>query len=301
MSELRISLVICTYNRDKFIGEALDSLSKQSLSPAKFEIIIVNNNSSDNTEPVCKSFISNNPDLDITYVIESNQGLSFARNRGIAEAKYEIITYIDDDAYAKPNFLELIYDYVNANPETAGIGGKVTPRYEIKEPDWMNKYLWGFVTKIDLGDKIRPFRGKEYPAGCNMTYRKDLLEQIGGFNNKLKWRADDKYINFKIREVSDKIIYIPLLEVEHTIDDYRTSNENFRKLALKFGSEEGIRVRDEGTVIFLKKVFEFIYKLAGSFILMLNFMLKGQSSKGRYTFRYRWLATLGLLFPSRYE
>lgn len=296
---LRISLVICTYNRDQFIGEALDSLVLQTLGKEKFEIVIVNNNCTDNTDQICQKFIQQHPELDINYVIETNQGLSFARNRGIAEAKYEIITYIDDDAYAKANFLELIYDYFNANPDTAGLGGKVTPRYEIKEPKWMNKYLYGFVTKVDLGEQIRKFRPGEYPAGCNMTYRKDLLQEVGGFNNKLKWRADDKYINFKIREVSDQIIYIPLLEVEHTIDDYRTSDENFKKLSFKFGSEESIRVRDEGTWSFLKKIAEFMFKLAGSFVLMLRFILKGQSAKGRYTFLYRWLATKGLLFPDK--
>ncbi len=293
-----ISIIICSYNRGQFIGEALDSLAKQTLSADKFEIIIVNNNSTDNTESICKKFIAQHPVLDIKYVLETNQGLSFARNRGIAESKYSIITYIDDDAYAKPDFLEIIFNYFKMHPQTAGLGGKVTPRYEIAEPVWMNKYLYGFVTKVDLGQQARPFRGNEYPAGCNMTYRKDLLEQVGGFNNKLKWRADDKYINFKIRELSDQIVYLPDLEVEHTIDDYRTSDENFKKLSWKFGSEESIRVRDEGFFSFLKKLIEFKFKLAGSFILLLQFYLRGEMAKGNKTFQYRWLALLGLLFPS---
>ena len=152
-----ISIVICSFNRGQFIGEALDSLSKQTLAPSLFEIIIVNNNSTDNTATVCKKFIDQHPELDVKYVIETNQGLSFARNRGIAESKYNIITYIDDDAYAKPDFLELIFNYFTKHPDTAGIGGKVTPRYEIKEPNWMNKYLYGFVTKVDLGDDIKLF------------------------------------------------------------------------------------------------------------------------------------------------
>ena len=298
MNKLNISVVICTYNRDKFIGEALESLTNQSLPSDNFEIIIVNNNSTDNTENICKNFITKNPGLDIKYVIESNQGLSFARNRGIAESKYDIITYIDDDAYAKPDFLELIFNYFNQHPQTAGIGGKVTPRYEIEEPVWMNKYLYGFVTKVDLGNTVRLLKKKEYPAGCNMTYRKDLLEKVGGFNNKLKWRADDKYINFQIKEISDQIIYLPNLEVEHTIDAYRTSDENFKKLSLKFGSEESIRVRDEGFFSFLKKLIEFKFKLAGSFILLIQFYLKGQIAKGNKTFQYRWLALMGLLFPN---
>lgn len=299
MNDLKISLVICTYNRAKFIGEALDSLAKQSLAPDLFEIILVNNNCSDNTEEICLDFIAANPQLDTKYVIERQQGLSFARNRGIAEAKYDIITYIDDDAYARENFLEVIYEYMNANPNIAGVGGKVIPRYETEEPQWMNKYLWGFVTKVDLGEKIRAFGGKAYPAGCNMTYFKDLLLKAGGFNNKLKWRADDKYINYKVREVRDEVIYLPNLIVEHTIDDYRTSDENFKKLSTKFGSEEGIRVLDKGMLPFIKKSVEFLYKLAGSFVLMLLFFVKGQFKKGIYTFKYRWFATQGLFSAMR--
>jgi glucosyl-dolichyl phosphate glucuronosyltransferase len=298
-SSFQISVVICTYNRDKFIGEALDSLSKQTLNPTLFEIIIVNNNCTDNTEAICKDFIVQHPELEINYVVETNQGLSFARNRGITESKYEVITYIDDDAFAKANFLELIYDYFNAHPDIAGIGGKVIPRYEIEEPKWMNKYLYGIVTKIDYGNSIRKFSGNNFPVGCNMTYRKDLLQKVGGFNNKLKWRADDKYINFKIREISDEIIYIPNLEVEHTIDAYRTSDKNFKDITLKFGSAESIRVRDEGKWSYLKKLFEFMYKLGGSFILLIMFYLKGEFAKGNYTFWYRWIATIGFLFPRK--
>jgi len=292
---LKISVVICTYNRDQFIGDALESLSLQTLAPDKFEIIIVNNNSTDNTEKISLEFVKIHSELDCKYVVETNQGLSFARNRGIKESKYEIITYIDDDAFTKPDFLEQIFTYFNVNPKIAGIGGKVIPRYEIAEPGWMNKWLYGFVTKVDHGDKIKKFTNNQYPAGCNMTYRKDLLKKAGGFNNKLKWRADDKYIYFQIRELSDEVIYLPQACVEHQIDADRTADENFFKLSRKFGSEESIRVRDLGEVAFIKKVIEFLIKLAGSFVLAIPFFLKGQFSKGKYIIIYRYLALVGLI------
>lgn len=290
-----ISLIICTYNRAKFIGDALESLCNQSLPRERFEVIIVNNNSTDGTEEVCLNFIKTHPELDCKYVVETSQGLSFARNRGLRESKFEIITYIDDDAFAKPDFLEQIADYFNENPQTAGVGGKVIPRYETAEPAWMNKWLYGFVTKVDHGDNIKKFSGNHYPAGCNMTYRKDLLEKAGGFNTKLKWRADDKFIYFKIKEFSDKIIYLPTAVVEHQIDADRTTDENFYRLSRKFGSEESIRVKDIGTMAFLKKILEFLYKFAGSIALGISFFLKGQFAKGKYTIIYRYLALVGLL------
>jgi len=289
----RISVIICTYNRAKFIGEALDSLAKQTLSPEHFEIIIVNNNCTDDTEEISLAFIKNHPQLDINYVIETNQGLSFARNRGIEESKYEIITYIDDDAYARSNFLATIQSHFIENPATVGVGGKVIPRYEIAEPVWMNPYLDGFVAKLDMGDKQKKFQVKQYPVGCNMTYTKEVLLKAGGFNNKLKWRADDKYIGIKVREISKEVYYLPNLTVEHSIDAFRTSDKNFKAFCLKFGNEEAIRVRDIGLFSYALKGLEFLFKLVGSIILMISFVLKGQKAKGTYTFYYRWWATIG--------
>jgi len=293
LNQRAISVVICTYNRAKFIGEALDSLAKQTLLPDLFEIVIVNNNSTDDTEAICKDFINNQADLNIQYVVETNQGLSYARNRGIAVSKHPIITYIDDDAYAKPDFLQHIFDFFIQNPDTVGLGGRVIPRYEIKEPEWMNPYLDGFVAKLDKGEEQLKFPANEYPVGCNMTYIKEILQKVGGFNNKLKWRADDKYIGIKVREHSDQVYYLPQLAVEHSIDAYRTSDENFKKFCLKFGNEEAIRVKDIGTWSYLKKGIEYLFKLAASFVLMLDFSLKGSLPKGTYTFKYRWWATIG--------
>ncbi|NET30853.1 MAG: glycosyltransferase family 2 protein [Cyanothece sp. SIO1E1] len=291
----RISLIICTYNREKFLGHALESLTRQTLAPEAFEILIINNNSTDSTPSISQDFIAANPKLNVRYFVETNQGLSYARNRGIKEAMAPIISYIDDDAEAREDFLEKVLSFFENRPETAGIGGRILPKYEGNPPQWMNKYLYGFVTKVDFGDHGFTYTGKSYPAGCNMTYRKDLLEQVGGFNENLKWRADDKYIFFAIKEVSDQVFHYPEAVVQHNIDAYRTTDENFFRLSRKFGSEERIRVKDIGQWTFFKKVFEFVFKLGGSMVLALLFTLRGEWVKGKYTLLYRWNALLGLL------
>ncbi len=291
----QISLIICTYNREKFLGHALQSLTHQTLAPEEFEILIINNNSTDSTPEISQDFIAANPKLNVRYFVESNQGLSYARNRGIKEALAPIITYIDDDAEADALFLEKVLSFFKERPNTAGIGGRILPKYEGSPPQWMNKYLYGFVTKVDFGDQVFVYTGKTYPAGCNMTYRKALLEQVGGFNENLKWRADDKYIFFAIKEVSDQVFHYPDAVVQHNIDAYRTTDENFLHLSRKFGSEERIRVRDIGQWAFLKKVFEFVFKLGASVLLALMFALRGEWIKGKYTMLYRWNALLGLL------
>src|SRR6185295_3889232 len=121
--EPAISVIICTYNRDKFIGEALNCLAKQTLPAEDFEIIIVDNRSTDNTASIAKNFIADHPGLQARYVMEPNKGLSFARNRGIQEARASIITYIDDDAEVSPRFLESIINFMRGNSNVVGVGG----------------------------------------------------------------------------------------------------------------------------------------------------------------------------------
>lgn len=296
--ETAISVVICTYNRDKFIGEALNCLAKQTLPADAFEIIVVDNNSTDNTAKIAKDFIAAHPQLNVRYVHEANKGLSFARNRGIREAKAPVITYIDDDAEAIPRFLQSIVNFMQSDKTIAGIGGKVIPKYsESHEPKWMSKYLNGFVGLMDYGDKPKRFDNTmKYPAGCNMTYTKDILEKAGGFNNQLTFRSDDKYIFYQVNKLTDNIYYLPEALLYHNIDNDRLSFANFKKLFLKSGNEEKIRVQSEkGRFAVVKKFFELIFKTSASVALYLLYALKGEGIKGRYIFFSQWFTLKGFL------
>ena len=296
-----ISVVICTYNRDKFIGEALNCLAKQTLPAELFEIIIVDNNSTDDTSGISKYFIAAHPELNIHYVPEPNKGLSFARNRGIAEAQAPIITYIDDDAEATPGFLQSIVSFMQADKTIVGIGGKVIPKYsESKEPEWMSKYLNGFVGLMDYGVKPKRFGGSmKYPAGCNMTYTKDILKRAGGFNNQLTFRSDDKYIFYQVNKFSVNIFYLPQALLYHNIDNDRLSFTNFKKLFLKSGNEEKIRVRSEkGELAVAKKFLELIFKSSASAVIYFLYLLKGKELKGRYIFFSQWFTLRGFLRKS---
>ncbi|MEP7375345.1 MAG: glycosyltransferase family 2 protein [Chitinophagaceae bacterium] len=296
--EPAVSVVICTYNRDKFIGEALNCLARQTLSPELFEIIVVDNNSTDNTATITKKFIEAHQELNIRYVPEPNKGLSFARNRGIQEAKAPVITYIDDDAEATPGFLQSIVEFMEADKSIVGIGGKVIPKYsESEEPKWMSKYLNGFVGLTDYGALPKRFDSSmKYPAGCNMTYTKDILQKAGGFNNQLTFRSDDKFIFFQVSDLSDKIYYLPEAMLYHNIDNDRLSFINFKKLFLKSGNEEKIRVRSEkGFATVAKKFFELVFKTSAAVILYLLYTLKGKEIKGRYIFFSQWFTLKGFL------
>ena len=299
--EPSISVIICTYNRDKFIGEALNCLAKQTLPAGNFEIIVVDNRSTDNTASIAKKFIADHPELQARYVMEPNKGLSFARNRGIQEARASIVTYIDDDAEVTPHFLESIVSFLQANISVVGVGGKVIPKYsESGEPKWISKYLNGFVGRMDFGDRPKQFDSKmKYPTGCNMTYTKEILQKAGGFNNELTFRSDDKYIFHQVTKFSDNVYYVPEALLYHNIDNDRLSFPNFKKLFLKSGNEEMIRVRSEmGTAGIVKKFFELIFKTTAATVIYILYIIKGQELKGRYVFFSQWFTLKGFLQKS---
>ena len=93
-----ISLIVCTYNRDKYIYSCLQKIADNGYPTQDYEIILVNNNSTDNTEQLCRKFGSDYPQVQFRYFNETNQGLSYARNRGIAAAEGDRLGFLDDDA-----------------------------------------------------------------------------------------------------------------------------------------------------------------------------------------------------------
>ncbi|HNI44023.1 MAG: glycosyltransferase family 2 protein [Chitinophagales bacterium] len=291
----QLSIVICTYNRQKYIGYCLESLYQQTLAKEVFEVLVINNNCTDQTESICMAFKKQHTDWQFRYFVEQRQGLSFARNRGIAESRGEMVCFIDDDAVAEPDFALNLLNFMLQKPDAIGVGGRVLPRYEQSEPEWMNPYLEGMVSKRDLGDKIQLFKGGRggYPVGCNMTYRKKALQKVGGFNEKLLARADDKDIYMRLLPISNQIYYLPTAVVHHHIDHARVTHEGFVRLSRKIGSEEHIRARTEG--IFATTLLGESYKLLGSLVLAAKYALQGQSTKGKYIFLCKYYTMLGLL------
>lgn len=291
----KISLVICTYNRCKYLPAAFESIVLQQVSKDNYELIVVDNASSDDTSTIVRNFIQSNPQITCRYVFEENKGLSFARNRGIKEAKTEIIAYVDDDVMLSPGYLKSIIDFFEKYPQAVGAGGRVIPKYEDAEPDWMSKYLKGFVGEVNYGDQIKRFDASmKYPAGANMIYIKSILGKAGGFNNELKFRSDDKYIFYAVKNISDEIYYLPDAWLFHFIDAARLSKENFKKLFLKTGNEEKKRLRSQKESI-LKKGIEYLFKTTAGAGLYLLFTLKGKPSKGKHIWLSQWYTLKGFL------
>lgn len=293
-----ISVVISTYNRAAYIVTCLECLAAQTLSKEKYEVVVVDNNCTDNTADLVNGFIVAHPLLPFRYVFEAQKGVSFGRDRGIHEAKGDILVYLDDDAEAEPDLLENYIKFFAEHPDAAGAGGRILPKYSEKpKPKWMSPWLDGFVAHVDLGGSTRLFKGRmKYPIGCNMAYRKKYLVQIGGFNTQLTFRGDDKYIFLVIKDINHRIYYVPGALVYHNIPGRRLQFSYLRTLYLKTGNEEKLRVRlKDGYAAMGIKFFEFLFKFGVSCGIWLWYALTARELQGRYVFYSQWFTLKGFL------
>lgn len=171
---LKLSIIVCTYNRDDVLEACLNSLFEQTAKPDTFEVIIVDNNSNDSTSDISNSYIQKYPNF--RHVIETKQGLSHARNRGFEEAKGRYVGYIDDDAKAEKNWVETALKIIETEKPDI-FGGPIDPFYEGNKPDWL-KDIYNSYSKYSESGYI----ANVFLSGSNIFFDKQLLVDYGGFD-----------------------------------------------------------------------------------------------------------------------
>ncbi len=289
-----LSIIICTYNRADFLLLTLQSLSLQTLDKNQYEVLIIDNNSKDKTAFFCQEYIQKNPDITMKYFLEKEQGLAFARNRGIKESSGNIISFIDDDAEAREDYAMNLIRTFQEYSQYDAIGGKVIPIFpEKKEPVWLSKYIWGVVAKVDKGDHPVPFK-KKVPAGCNMAFRKVVFETIGVFDTKLAHRCDDLYIFGKLKAIQKVALYAPDVVVFHHIPPERIDSSGIRKLSLDLGSSHRVYLQSQPAQYTILKFFDYAFKIGASVILSIGFILKGQPAKVKIV-QIMWFSLIGFV------
>lgn len=293
-----ISVVVCTYNRELYLPKMLDSVAKQNCDSTAFEIVLVNNKSTDNTEEICLKFKEKNKKVNFNYFLETNQGLSYARNRGIKESNGDFIVFVDDDAFLDENYIKELRNYLNTVPKNLGFGGKILPFLECELPNWMSKYLSSLMSIIDLGKDVTFFKGSKYPIGANMGVSRTVIDKIGMFNESLgrtgtsMLGGEEKDFFFRIKEAGFPIYYFPKMLVHHVIPAKRLTVEFIKKQAEGIGVSEKLRTKKSGE--FIKRSMLELYKWGGTFALFFIYLIKGQISKGIMLVKFRWWISKGL-------
>lgn len=297
-----ITVIICTYNREKYIGQLLDSLAKNDYPESDYEIVLVNNNSTDNTRLICERFAANHQNISFRYVEEHEQGLSAARNRGIKEAKGDIIIYVDDDALVDSDYIRSYAEHFSSSPETMAAGGPIEPLYETAEPSWMSPYTKALLTAwMNYGDKVREYPSGRFPGGGNAAYRKGVFDKVGLFNTDLGRKgtallaSEEKDIFDKMRQLGMRVLYLPTPVLHHIIPQAKLEEPYFNRLTLQIGRSERMRTKSISQGKYVKRLLSEGVKWCGTLVLLCCYTLQFQPKKGWKLVLFRKNVTAGLL------
>jgi glucosyl-dolichyl phosphate glucuronosyltransferase len=213
------SVVTYTYNREKLLAQVMESICSQSVPFHLYEVIVVDNRSTDDTRKVVESFAARFSN--VRYIREEKQGSSAARNRGWKEAIGEYVAFIDDDAKAPAEWLQVAQSVIHDQAPDV-FGGPVYPFYISPKPVWY-KDEYGTLSN---GDQPRLLSGmNEFFSGSNLFTRRCLLEELGGFDEKfgmfgdrLGYGEETAFLS-QVRSInSDAIIYYePKLYTFHLV------------------------------------------------------------------------------------
>lgn len=181
-----ISVVLCTYNRSHLLPNVLHSLVTQSLRGSLYEIVVVDNASTDLTCEVVRTFQAQSSSPPIVLIAEPEQGLGYARNSGYRHARGRYVAFIDDDCLAPRAWLKQILEsFEHVIPQPWSVGGAICPVYDAPKPKWFKDEY----EKTSWGEKARLLFVGEGFYGNNMAFQKGLLEKYGGFNPSIDMKG----------------------------------------------------------------------------------------------------------------
>jgi glycosyltransferase involved in cell wall biosynthesis len=186
------TVIICTYNRAQNIPQCIEHLAcQQGTEDFSWEVLIVDNNSNDNTREVVQE-LANESSITIRYAFEPHQGLNYARNTGIRESKGRYFCYVDDDILVSPIWLSSLFNALVTNDADA-VGGRIHLDPDITLPEWISDDAMGFLGYQDYGAQAFRMDGiKQYPYGGNMSFHRRVVEKIGFFNPNLGRKGEGR-------------------------------------------------------------------------------------------------------------
>jgi glycosyltransferase involved in cell wall biosynthesis len=224
---MTITVILCTYNRCQSLAKALDGLAASRLpEEVAWEILVVDNNSSDQTRAVVKDYCRRYPDR-FRYVFEPQQGKSYALNSGIRESQSLVLAFADDDAIVESSWLWNLTAAL-LDGEWAGAGGRIVPVWPGPLPNWLSisdPHSMGPFVAFDLGSEAGPLNRPPY--GANMAFRREAFDKYGGFRTDLgprpgsEIRREDIEFAQRLLVGGENLRYEPGAVVYHPVPEGR--------------------------------------------------------------------------------
>jgi glycosyltransferase involved in cell wall biosynthesis len=223
---IKITVAIPTYNRADFLQQTLAGIAAQQFPREHFEVLVIDNNSTDHTAAVVSQFASARPAP--RYIRETKQGLDYARNRAVGESRGEIIVFGDDDILVRPDWLAQIAVPLLADGEAhqiGAVGGEVIPVFPHGLPEWVREWHAPLAFRRDAG----PLEPRHCPMGANLAFPKWIFEELGPFHTALD-RAAGNYFSGgdsemirRVRAAGYQVWFAPDAAVKHQMPANRTT------------------------------------------------------------------------------
>jgi glycosyltransferase involved in cell wall biosynthesis len=235
MSSLKISIVVCTYNNAASLRRTLSSLESLRIPTGlECELCLIDNNSKDDTHAAWQAYADKLP-FPTRYFFESKQGLSHARNRGIAEASGDFLVFTDDDVVVPANWMELYAQTILAHGADA-VFGKIIPEWDGPAPPFFKPELNPAYALLDYGDKsfVVADRALEF-YGANFGCLKSRLLAVGSFDAKLGrtkgflFVGEERQVFLSLMDLGATVVYNPSIVVRHVIAENRKRKAYLRK------------------------------------------------------------------------
>lgn len=228
------SIIVCTYNRAESLRDTLGALkSQQTVAGREWEVIVVDNNSKDDTRQVIAEFQREWPLL--RYEFEGEQGLSHARNHGIDAAHGTVLLFTDDDVLPEPDWMETTLAGLEQHHADA-CGGYIAPIWEVPPPDWLTERFYGFLAvRTDRSDDYDIASPSQAPFGANMAFRRNVFEKVGGFDTSRGRKGnvlasgEDGELFERILAAGFKAVFLGQSRVHHKVESFRLTKRYFRR------------------------------------------------------------------------
>ena len=244
-----ISIVVCTYNGSLKLENTLASFSRLSASEVPWELVVVDNCSTDNTAHVIGRFAATSP-ISVRYVFEPEQGKSFALNTGVRAARGDLLAFTDDDVMVDQHWLTSL-ERIFAQFDCIGVAGRVVPVWWEPKPEWLELEDQQAVVHFEYGEEPRTLDLP--PNGANMAFRRIAFEKYGLFRvdvgkTKDACGIEDREFGVRLLTAGQNIVYAPEAVIYHSVDPARLRKNYFLRSAYSVGRQlmrSGLRPQDE--------------------------------------------------------